>query len=466
MEQLRIQKHHLFSHQGLWHVINIERMSSIVVEEDAARSLQKVASDPDSAWEPHLRELLRRLDLIADDKKPSEKVAKNPRQQAVPIVNMSLFLTQSCNLKCIYCYGDGGNYGDGGVMDEQTAFSAVDWLLELSGNMKVVHICFFGGEPFLNFPLMKKVVEYAQRRVSELGKMIDFNVTTNGTLLDDEKIEFIRDNQIHVMISFDGPKELQDVQRPFSNGGGSYDSIVPKIKKLLAVSPETPGHAVLVGDNDPELIKSAMKKTGFSEISISPVSKSLSMGKKDAVTIARDTRRFFHSMEQEAATWVRLVKERDSDAIRRLKAMGSLYVGVLALLHNIKKSHSCGAGLGLAAVSISGDVYLCHRFVGKDEYKIGAIYDKNLNRDSFQKSPLAEGGPCTACFAKYYCAGGCKHDNAGSSGSFAIPSEDLCRLKCRELELAATVICQLSPEDKAFLLENDIFPHRPCPIDF
>jgi uncharacterized protein len=351
-------------------------------------------------------------------------------------------------------------------MEEKAAFQAVDWLIEQSGKMKKIHLGFFGGEPFLKFPLMKAVVEYAEKRVKEVEKEIDFHCTTNATLLDDEQIAFIKEHSILVLISIDGPREVHDAQRPFANGKGSYDSIVPKIKKLLAVLPDTPGHAVMVGNTDPQLVKDALQEIGFKNFTIIPASQSLFSGEMDNKKSKRDTSSLIHALEQEAETWIRLTQSRDSQALEKLKGKSELFYGLIALFHNSKRYHACSAGLGMVGVSVAGDVYLCHRFVGMDNYKIGSVFEHNLNREKYQESPVTSNAKCMDCFAKYYCAGGCKHDNVGSGGSITTPSEELCQLRCRELELAASIISRLNPGDQAFLLENHILPSKPCPLDF
>ena len=381
-----------------------------------------------------------------------------------PIVNLCLFLTQSCNLNCVYCYGDGGAYGTGGNMDEATALKAVDWLIEQSGKMKQLHIGFFGGEPFLMFPLMKAIVQYARKRAEEAGKKVSFHATSNGTLFDDEVIDFIKEEEVSILISFDGPREIQDAQRPFTNGDGSYDATAPKIRKLLAAVPKTPGHAVLVGDTDPKLVKDALQEIGFTEISMIPASRSLFTGNSEKQT--RDTRQLIQELEKQAKAWLDATKKGDIHALKELVSKSELYQGVLSLLHNSKRRHACGAGLGMMAVSSVGDLYLCHRFVGQDDYKLGSIFEDRLNRKEYQESPTINNPVCSVCFARYYCAGGCKHDNAGSCGSIAAPAEEMCRLRCREMELAAVIVSNLTPEDKTFLIEQDIFPPKPCPLDF
>lgn len=463
MDKKDITPFHLFHHQGGHYLINIENMRASSVEEIDAQTLNLIITEPKVSLTAGMEADLKRLGLISEAGEKSKKTAK---RESFPIVKMMLFLTQSCNLKCAYCYGDGGKYGAGGSMDEKTAFQAVDWLLEQSGKMKKLHICFLGGEPLLKFPLMKAVVEYAEKRVPEAEKEVDFEVITNATLLDDEKITFIKEHRLSVAISFDGPKAVQDAQRPYANGEGSYDSTVPKIKKLLAVLPEASAHAVIAGNTDPRRVKEALQKIGFTEITVTPASKSLFTAEPNQTSPGRDTRHLLRELEQESETWIGLTRSRDAAALQSLMTKSGLYQGLISLLHNRKKLYACDAGLRVVGVSCAGEVYLCHRFVGTDEYKLGSIFAKDLHREEYQKSPATSNAVCAPCFARYYCAGGCKHDNAGSTGSAAMPSEDLCRLRRRELELAAAIICRLPPEDRTFLINNHIFTPKPCPLDF
>jgi len=463
MEQKNVKLFHLFNYQDQWHFINIEEMSAHLINDITAGIVEKLITHPALERESSSQEQLKKLGLLSESKEHAQKTKKE--KEFVPVVNMALFLTRSCNLKCIYCYGEGGEYGTGGNMEEKTAYQAVEWLIEQSGKMKKVHIGFFGGEPLLRFSLMKSIVGYAKKRMSEVEKKVDFHITTNGTLLDDEKIAFIKENDISVMISFDGTKELQDSQRPFANGEGSYDSAVPKIRKLLELLPETPGHAVIVGNTDPRIVKNAMKEIGFTKISSIPASISLFAGLRDEKKSVRDTENLIQELEEEYKTWAGLMRNRDSEALKNLRERSVLYQALTFLLHNRRRHYACGAGRGLVAVSSSGDVYLCHRFVGREEYKLGSIFEKELKRDEYQK-PVTINKTCAYCFARYYCGGGCKHDNASFCGSISMPSEDMCRLRCRELELSAVLVSMLDSEDRHFLVKEEIFPPKPCPFDF
>jgi uncharacterized protein len=466
--KIKLKPFYLFKHQGYRCVINIEKMHAHTVDETTAEMLEELNIESGTALPSSIEDQLNELGLIANNEgKPSKEVKK----EAVPLSDISLFLTQSCNLNCIYCYGDGGEYGGGGSLEERTAYQAVDWLIEQSGKQKKIHVGFFGGEPFLEFTMMQKVARYAQKRAKEVNKKVGFSITTNATLLDDEKIAFLEEYDVSVLISFDGPREIQDAQRPFlngkgPNGNGSYDVILPKIKKLLEKRPKTHGHAVTTGQTDPQLIKKALQEIGFAEVSVSPASKSLFNEKSEDTSLDRDFTSILKLMEQEAEKWLQYTKKRDIQFLKKLMSKSQLYPALIGFLHNTKRRYPCGAGLGMVGVSCAGDVYLCHRFVGIKEYKMGNVFNNDLNRGKYQRSPVAYVEECNNCFARYYCAGGCKHDNASSCGSAFKPSPDMCRLKCRETELAAYIACLLTDEDCAFLAEHEIVPAKPCPLDF
>lgn len=460
---MRLKPFHLGCHKDHRYMINIEDMVVYPIEEKTADFLGQVMGNDDSFWKSLDTEQFQALGLISKkEKRAARKAPKDP----VPIVNAAFLLTQSCNLRCVYCYGEGGEYGHKGNMEEETAFQAVDWLIEQSGKVKKIHMGFFGGEPFMNFTLMQKIVDFARKRSLEVDKKVSFHATTNGTLLDKKKIDFIRDQDIHVMISFDGPREIQDAQRPFIGGKGSYDFIIPRIKNLLAVRPETPGHAVLTEGTDPQKVKEALKEIGFTEVSITPASDCMLTCKAKKPTLSRKLHNAFEILEQEAETWLTGIKARNSRTLKQLKNSSELYHGLLAFSHNRKKFFPCGAGLGLTGISSSGDIYLCHRFVGMDAYKLGNVFDNHIDRNEYLISPINFVRECSQCPARYYCAGNCKYDNAASTGSVFNPPAEMCRLRCQEFELSAYVISRLDETDRAFLREKEILPPKPCPLDF
>ena len=440
--------YHVFQYGGVNCVIDIEKMQAKAVDDLTAEALKKI---------PSMQERPLPSDL--------EENPKKKKQEPLPINSMALFVTQACNLRCTYCYEEKTS----GCMEEKTALRAVDWLLEHSGNIKKIYISFFGGEPFLNFPLIKNVAAYAREKAGALDKSVAFATTTNATLLDEEMILFLREYDVHVLVSMDGPREIHDQQRPFADGRGSYDVILPRVKKLLEVKPETRVHAVLVDDSKTELINNTLKDIGFAEVTLLPASASEFQGGAEEgagkTEQSRNLDGLLLEMEREAELWLNLVKNKDSKSLRDLRTKAQLSLPLIALLHNKKKHYACGAGIKYIAVSDTGDIYLCHRFVGQDEYKLGNVFNNDIDREVCLESPLTRVPACASCFARYYCAGWCKHDNSTSCGSIWTPSEEICLLKQRELELAAALICQFDEQDRTFLSEYEIFPPKPCPLD-
>ncbi|HOE55984.1 MAG TPA: radical SAM protein [Bacillota bacterium] len=437
---------YVFQYGGIHYAIDIEKMQANVVDDLTAEYPGRVSPELERP-------------LPSD---PEENLKKK-KQERTSIITMALFVTRACNLQCSYCYEKKINNS----MEEKTAFQAVDWLLRQSGDMKKIYISFFGGEPFLNFPLIKKVAAYAREAAGNLDKTVGFSVTTNATLLNDETISFLREYDVNVLVSMDGPREIHDKQRPFADGHGSYDTIMPRVKKLLEVKPDTCAHAVLVDDSKSELVKSSLKNIGFREVTLLPASPSLFEEEKKTgkVKHARKLDGLLRELERETELWLKLVKNRDKESLKDLRSRAQLSQALLSLLHNKKLRYACGAGIKFIAVSCEGDIYLCHRFVGLENYKLGNIFKTGL-KENYRESPLTRVPSCAACFARYYCAGGCKHDNAGSCGSAWTSSEEICRLRRRELELAAVLVSQFNDQDRAFLNEYEIFPPKPCPLDF
>lgn len=463
MDKKDLLPFYIFNHHGNYCLINIESMQAVHVNDEIGKVIESIKNNPEAAIPLEVEKILKKLELISEIKEKKEYPKK---QEPFAIVNMALLLTQSCNLRCIYCYGGGGEYGTGGSMDEKTALQSVDWLIEQSKKVKKINIVFFGGEPFLNFSLMKTVVEYAKQKAAKVDKSVGFSVTTNATLLDDEKISFIKEHDIHVVVSIDGPKEIQDKQRPFAGGKGSYDVIIPNIKKLLAVLPEANAHAVLVDDEKIHIVKNALKEIGFNEVTMVPASASLFDEASEKAKLSRKLESMKKEIEIEAEAWLHFTKNKNSEELKNLLKSSHIYSYLLAFLYNQKKLYACGAGLKLAAVSCSGDIYPCHRFVGIDNYRLGNVFSNQINREKYQKSPITFVEECSSCFAKYLCAGGCKHDNASSCNSAFKPSQDMCNLTRYEVELAAATISMFDDEDRTFLNKYKIFPSKPCPLDF
>lgn len=449
----KIMPFHLFAYAGKYCVLDIENMRAMAVDDAVSQSLGLLRVASEDPVPPKTRDALTELGLIRQTKPQS---AQKPPIE--PISSIALFVTQACNLRCVYCYED----KTGARMEEATALRAIDWLIEGSRNVTNLYISFFGGEPFLNLALMKKAAAYAREKAAAVGKRVTFLTTTNATLLDEEAISFVVDFDVDVIVSMDGPRDIHDVQRPFPDNRGSYDVVYPNAKSLVEKKPETRVHAVVVDHSQTERIKSSLQDLGFRDVTLLPASASLFEEK----TSARKLEGLIASLEREAEDWAALIAARNTEALKALRSRSQLTIPMLALLHNKKLRYACGAGVNYVAVSCAGDLFLCHRFVGLDEYKLGNVFTGLIERKGYEESPLVRSSLCAGCFARYYCAGWCKHDNVGTTGSAWEPSADICAMKRRELELAIGLIGPLGDAEKAFLVENEIFPRKPCPLDF
>lgn len=455
----KLMPFHLFQCSSEGCIINIDKMQAYPVDHITYSMLKALSTRKEIKLPPDFQETLRQFGLIPSD---TDKRKSAVLQKHMPITHMALLVTRSCNLRCVYCYEDKTDER----MDVKTAFQAVDWLIRKSENMRTIHIVFFGGEPMLNYSLIQSVVEYTEKETHKAGKNAAFSITTNGTLLDNDKNLFLKKHHFKVVISFDGIKELQDSQRPYASGCGSYDLTVPKIKKLLELMPQTAGHAVIMGDTSPEIVKNALQELGFYRVSAAMNSQSLFTDSPEEEISGRNTRSMLSALEEEAGIWHRYIGDRKLSSLKKLIERSYLYSAMLCLLNHTKKYYFCGAGQGMTAVTPSGDIYLCHRFVGLEAYKIGSIYSFRLDMEKFSQSPVETNDICSSCFARYYCGGGCKHDHVSFCGSIDKPEERMCLVKQRELELAASVIARMSPEEQSWLVNEDIFPPKPCPFDF
>ncbi|MEN6462420.1 MAG: radical SAM protein [Syntrophomonas sp.] len=462
MDKKDIMPFHLFQHQGGHYVINIERMCASAIEETTAEALNMLLAEPELSLSSELAADLEKLRLISGNQ--PKKVIKTSKEP-YPISTIALFLTYACNLKCIYCYEDGIKHENEISLQEETAMQTVDWLMVQSKQEKKLKIIFFGGEPFLNFSLMRKVVEYSEQKANELEKTITFYVTTNGTLFNEEVNTFLKKHNVNVTISIDGTKEIQDKQRPFKNGKGSYDLVATNSHKLLQLLPDTIAHAVIVDETDPLMVNEALMKIGFSKITTGLRSRSL-FDEKTKPKSSIELGEIIRMLEKEAEEWLSHTKDRDSKALMLLLRTGNLSTGLLHFLHNIHKQYPCEAGLHYAAVSCEGDVFACHRFIGVDKHKLGSVFSPDLERNIYHIPPEEYIDGCASCFARYYCAGGCKYMNIVYGGSISEPSESFCQLNRSALELAAYVFSLLDHKDIDFLVEHEIFPPKPCLFDF
>ena len=346
-----------------------------------------------------------------------------------PLQTLVLNLTNQCNLSCQYCYEFGDDKvatpeGKPKFMDFETAKASVDFLLGQSAGRRHTHVTFFGGETLMNFSLLKRVVAYATEQAQDQDRSIDFSLTTNATLLTSAIIEFLSENRIGVTVSMDGPKELQDKLRVFSNGRGSYDLVEPRVRALIQnhrTRPITARVTLTSGVTDVVRIFRHLKNDlGFHEVGFAPVTTS-----PDRL-YAINERGMDHVLKQFHV----LADEYLESALRGEIHGFSNVSDTLAELHQgVSKSHPCGAGLGLVGVGPSGDIAPCHRFVDSDQHAIGHVssgLDRERQGDFLRRGNIGSKYDCHACWARPLCAGGCHHEAFVRYGDTGHPNLHYC----------------------------------------
>ncbi|MDE6677853.1 MAG: thioether cross-link-forming SCIFF peptide maturase, partial [Ruminococcus sp.] len=286
---------------------------------------------------------------------------------ASPVKAMCLNIAHDCNLRCKYCFASTGDFGKGRkLMSFETGKHAIDFLLEKSGDRQNLELDFFGGEPLMNFDVVKQIVTYARSREKEFNKKFRFTITTNGLLLDDDKIDFINKEMSNVVLSIDGRKEVNDYMRVRVDGTGCYDKILPAFRKLVDGRGEKEYYVRGTFTNhnlDFAEDVFALYNAGFDQISIEPV-----VGDSDEYALTeKDLPKVFNEYERLAKKIIE--NEKNGKKFNFFHFMIDLDQGPCA----IKRLRGCGCGNDYVAITPAGDIFPCHQFVGIDEYKMGNI---------------------------------------------------------------------------------------------
>lgn len=362
--------------------------------------------------------------------------AANSKQLNTCLKALCLHVSHDCNLRCEYCFASSGDYNSGRkLMSRAVALKAVDYLVAASQDRRNIEIDFFGGEPLMNFDVVKETVAYGRQLEKSTGKHFYFTITTNGTLLDKENIDFINENMDNVVISIDGRKEVHDAVRHDRIGHGSYDKIMPLAKKLVA---GRNGKSYFIRGTftarNKDFSKDVMHLAdmGFKEISVEPVVGSGS----DLYFEESDIPEVLKEYENLAAQYI----ERLSDD-RRFRFYHfniNLYDGPCLF----KRVTACGAGYEYLAVSPEGDLYPCHQFVGQDEFAIGNVFSgiqNNEVQDELMRNNIFSKEKCRECWAKLFCSGGCHANAYFSNGNILQPNDFSCTLQKKRIECAVMI---------------------------
>ena len=355
-----------------------------------------------------------------------------------PLKSMCILVEQDCNMRCEYCFASTGDYGMGKRMHMsfETGKKALDFLIQNSKGREFLEVDFFGGEPLMNFDVVKQLVMYGRSVEKQFNKHFRFTVTTNGMLLDEDKIDFINKEMSNVVLSVDGRKDVNDRVRRRIDGTGVYDRIMPLYKEL--VNKRGQDNYYVRGTFTKYNLDFAddvysLYNQGFEQISVEPV-----VGPEDksyAITKS-DLPKIFSEYERLAG--MLLDNDRMGKHFNFFHFMLDLDQGPCA----IKRLRGCSSGNEYVAVTPDGDIYPCHQFVGVEKMKMGNVYDGSFDKDirkEFAAANIYSKDDCRKCWAKFYCSGGCNANNFIYNGDIHSPYKISCEIEKKRLECAIMI---------------------------
>jgi len=438
---------HTFKHDGTGFVLDVETGSVHVLDDDAFEAvtrLEKIENDGGDIDEA-LSEGGPLLEEIAELKDAGLLFSEAEDGQPLPqnvVKAMCLHLAHDCNLRCDYCFAKGGAFaGRRELMSAETAKAAIDFLVGVSGTRRNLEIDFFGGEPLLNFEVLKETVSYARSIEAAHGKNFRFTVTTNAYRITDEMREYLDKEMNNIVVSIDGRPHVHDAVRKTAGGGGSYERVAKNAKTLLL---NREGEYYVRGTFTADNLDFAedvlhVADMGFWGLSIEPVVTSgLSAIKEEHLPA------IFDEYDRLAAEYTR--RRKNGNGFTFFHFMVDLGAGPCRL----KRIRGCGAGTEYIAIAPSGDIYPCHQFVGQSAYKLGSVYETGLNTAiarQFEDCNIDNMEDCKKCWAKYYCSGGCAAANVNMNGDILQPYRIGCAMQKKRLEIAIGMAALEQMED-------------------
>ena len=407
-----------------------------------AEMLEKYKDEPEVTYEEIAEcydavcELRDAGKLFAPD--TFEPMAGKLKEKTAGVVKaLCLHIAHTCNLNCSYCFASQGKYhGDRAVMSYEVGKRALDFLIENSGTRHNLEVDFFGGEPLMNFQVVKDLVAYARSIEKEKGKNFRFTLTTNGVLVDDDVIEWANRECSNVVLSLDGRKEVHDRYRVDYAGNGSWEKIVPKFQRFVEARGGkdyymrgTFTHA------NPDFLNDIkqMLDLGFSELSMEPVV----CAKNDPSALTDEDMETVMKQYEELAALM-LQRDKEGKPFTFYHYMIDLTGGPCIY----KRISGCGSGTEYMAVTPWGDLYPCHQFVGEERFKLGDIWNGVTNKEvqgEFAACNVYAHPECRDCWARLYCSGGCAANAYHATGSVTGVYEDGCKLFRKRMECAIMV---------------------------
>ena len=401
---------------------------------DGTNDDEAIAALQTSYPEKDLREALEELHQLQAEGLLFSPEFEVPQTFAeTPILkSLCLHIAHDCNLRCGYCFAGTGDFGGyRAMMSKETAEKAVEFAIAGSKMRHNLELDLFGGEPLMNTEVVKHVINYVRRREFETGKNIKLTLTTNGTLLNDDIIQFLNDNRVMLVLSLDGKKETHDNMRPFPNKTGSYDAAVRGFKKVI--ESRNGKNYYLRGTYthfNPHFAEDTLDMTKIGkELSVEPV-----VGIDEPYVLSEaDLPVLYEEYDKLARAY--LQKRREGDAFDFFHFNVALDNGPCVA----KRLAGCGAGHEYFAITPEGDIYPCHQFVGHDEYKMGNIEEGTFNNDikkEFAGCHVYSKPACQECWARFYCSGGCNANNFVFNGDIHKAYELSCKIQRKRIECA------------------------------
>ena len=363
-----------------------------------------------------------------------------------PVVKaLCLHIAHDCNLACRYCFAEEGEYhGHRELMTYETGKQALDFLIANSGSRRNLEVDFFGGEPLMNWQVVKDLVRYGREQEKIHNKNFRFTLTTNGVLLNDEIMEFVNQEMGNVVLSIDGRKEVHDHMRPFPKGAGSYDLILPKFKKFAESRHQdkyyvrgTFTHYNL--DFSKDVL--SLADQGFKQISVEPV---VAPDEADYAIRREDLPQIFE--EYDALAKEMIEREKEGNGFNFFHFMIDLTGGPCVY----KRLSGCGSGTEYLAVTPWGDLYPCHQFVGTEQFLMGNVWEGIKTPEiqkEFRHCNVYTKEECKKCFARFYCSGGCAANSFNMHGTINSTYEIGCELQRKRVECAIMIKAALAEEN-------------------
>lgn len=420
---------------------------SLFEELDADSIIEKLGQEYP---EEDIREVIEEVKQLREDGQlftediyqPFVEKFKETRQTVVKA--LCLHIAHDCNLACKYCFAEEGEYhGRRALMSFEVGKKALDFLVANSGNRVNLEVDFFGGEPLMNWDVVKQLVEYGRSLEKANNKKFRFTLTTNGVLLNDEIMEYLNKEMSNVVLSLDGRKEVNDNMRPFRTGKGSYDLIVPKFQKLADSRNQTDYYVRGTFTRDNLDFSEDVKHfadLGFKQMSIEPV-----VGpEEDPYSIReQDLPQIMEEYDKLALEYIK--REKEGNGFNFFHFMIDLNQGPCVY----KRLSGCGSGTEYLAVTPWGDFYPCHQFVGNEDFLMGNV-DEGITRDdlvgTFSNCNVYSKEKCKNCFAKFYCSGGCAANSYNFHGTIHDAYDIGCEMQKKRVECSIMIKAALADD--------------------